>query len=258
MGAAAHYFFSEDTFKNWGWRIPYLLGGLFSLFIYYTRLQMQETQVFEHLKHNQLLVRNPMKTVFKKNLPHLLRTVGLTCMGTTFYCFAFIYLPMSFFKEQFSFTQVSGLMMLLLMAMTILVPIAGRICDAVGRRKMLLFNACFVTLIIIPGFYAAQMHNLPILILALILFAIASSLEQGATLVTVVENYPSVARYTGLSLGYNIGNGILGGTIPIVSEYLLAKTHLSFAPAIYVTAWAAVTVLVVLFFVRETKEEQLI
>jgi MHS family proline/betaine transporter-like MFS transporter len=45
VSAACSYFFSDAMFASFGWRVPYILSGLLSLFIYLTRLNMQETQV---------------------------------------------------------------------------------------------------------------------------------------------------------------------------------------------------------------------
>lgn len=247
MGSLSYIIFPEDTFKQWGWRIPYLFSGVLSLLIYYFRLQMQETPVFEHLKKEHHLPANPLKIVFQKNLFQLFRTIGLVCMGTTFYYFSFIYIPIFIAKENYSVKQISGLMTGLLALMVILVPLAGRIADSVGRRKMLLFNACFITLIIIPGFYLIQSQSMHMIIFALALFTIGSSLEQGTTCIAVVENFPPPARYTGLSLGYNLGNGILGGTVPLVCEFLFNHTHFTLMPAVYITCCGAITGLVVYF-----------
>jgi MHS family proline/betaine transporter-like MFS transporter len=257
VGALTHFYFSDALFNSWGWRIPYLLSGIVSLIIYFVRMQMVESKVYERLKQEHKLARNPVKIVFKDNLPQLFRTIGLVCMGTTFYYFSFIFIPVFFFKNQFSFVEISVGMSLILTPMLFLTPLAGRLCDAVGRRKMLLFNAFFVMLIVIPGFYFIQSHYLPAICLTLSIFVIASSLEQGTTSIAVVENFPPTARYTGLSLGYNLGNGILGGTVPLVSEYLVRETHFTLAPAIYIALCAAVTGIVVVFFVKETRGKAL-
>ncbi len=257
VGALSHYFFTEHTFQEWGWRIPYLLSGIISLIIYRTRLHMTETPVFEQLKQQHRLPAHPLTIVLQKNLPQVLLMIGLVCMGTTFYYFSFVYIPLYLAENHFSFTQVSVLMTFLFLSMIILVPLSGRLCDKIGRRKMMLFNAALIALIIVPGLYVIQMHHTVLIIFILMLFVVASSLEQGTTLITTVENFPAPARYTGLSLGYNLGNGILGGTVPLISQFLLTKTHFSLMPAIYVAFCAAITGIVSWFFVKETRYSKL-
>ncbi len=248
--------FPEEALTTWGWRVPYLLSGILCILIYMFRLRLRETNVFEYLKDHQKLAHNPIKIALEKNYWEILRTLGLVCFGSTYYYFCFVYIPI-FLREnlQFSVSQVSVIMTFLITCMLFLVPGAGWICDKLGRRKMLLFNAILTACIVIPGFYFLQKTNVALIIVILSIFTIASSLEQGTTCIAVVENFPPPARYTGLSLGYNIGNGFLGGTVPILCAWLIAYSAI--APAIYIACCAAVTALVVYFFVPETKGESL-
>lgn len=258
LGGMSSYFMSHPAFMDWGWRIPYLLSGLLCLIVYAIRLSMEETEVFIQLKNKKLLAHNPIRVVFKTNVPQMLRTLGLVCMGSTFYYFCFIYMPIFLTNDlQFSLFKTSNVMSFFIASMVLLVPLAGRLCDHVGRRKMLLFNAALISVIIVPGFYLLNETYLLTTLLVLTVFTLASSLEQAATSVAVVENFPLPARYTGLSLSYNIGNGVFGGTVPVISAWLIAKTHWMLSPAFYIAACAIVTLLVTFFFVRDTQKKHL-
>jgi MHS family proline/betaine transporter-like MFS transporter len=254
VSAACSYFFSDALFESFGWRVPYILSGLLSFFIYFTRLNMQETQVFEYLKKENKLAKNPIAVVFKRNMPEVLRTIGLVCMGSTFYYLCFIYMPTFLIQNlKFSLAGASGLITLCIGAMIILVPLSGFLSDHINRRKMLLFNVAIIVLFTVPGFYLLLQSQFYLIIVAVGAFTVMSSLEQATTSVAVVENFPTPARYTGLSLGYNIGNAIFGGTAPLVCEWLLTKTHYLYAPAIYIVACALITGLVVFFSVKDTR-----
>jgi MFS transporter, MHS family, proline/betaine transporter len=198
-------------------------------------------------------------TMFKYNMPFVLRTFGMVCMGSTFYYFCFIYIPVYLGGSlKFSLVKITSLMSILIGSMLILVPLAGMICDRIGRRRMLLFNAIFILLVTIPGFSILHGEYVGMAIVTLVLFTLASSLEQATTSVAVVGNYPLPARYTGLSLGYNLGNGIFGGTVPIISQWLVYKTNFEMAPAFYITFCAFITCLVIFFFVKETRGTSLV
>ena len=252
--AVCSYFFSAENFNAYGWRVPYLVSGGLSLLIYFTRLQMHETTVFKDLKRNRQIVRNPINYVFKNNIPQILRTIGLACMGSTFYYLCFIYMPTFLIQNlHFSLTRASTIMSVCIGVMIFLVPLAGMLCDRIGRRKMLLFNAMLIALITVPGFYFILNENFLVLMFILFLFTVASSLEQATTSVAVVENYPLPARYTGLSIGYNLSNAIFGGTAPLVCEWLINRTGVLLSPAIYIVSCAILTGLVVFFSVKETR-----
>lgn len=257
VGLLTAKFFTQDQLISWGWRLPYLASGLLCIFIYFFRLRIHETEVFEYLKDKNKLAKNPIITACFKDGRYILMTLGLVCMGTTFYYFCFIYLPI-FLSQRFNYDvlAISTLMTYLMAAMIILVPLAGFICDTVGRRKMFLLTATIITLCTIPGFYFLQTANPYLMIGILILFTLASSLEQGVTSITVVENFPADARYTGVSLGYNLGNGFLGGTVPMVCGWL-AATAFPLAPAFYITICTLITGFTVYFFISDTRNKNL-
>lgn len=254
VGIITSQWLTTSALENWGWRLPYLISGILCITIYLLRLQLQETETFQQLKKDNVIDHNPIKTIFQHNLPQLLRTLGLVCMGSTFYYFCFVYIPIYISQnKQASIQNISTMISFFIALMIILVPLSGYLCDRIGRRKLLLFNASLIAICTVPGFYFLQYHCFILLTPVLLLFTIASSLEQGTTSVAVVENFPPQARYTGVSLGYNIGNGLLGGTVPIVCEWLLANSSTTLAPAIYIASCATITGLVVYFFVPETK-----
>jgi len=258
-GIIASHLLTYEELYVFGWRLPYIFSGILCLLVYFFRLRIKETYVFEYLKQKQLLAKNPVKTVFKHNLPHFLRSLGVVCAGTTFYFFNFVFLPL--FLSQYAdypVRQISLLMSCLIALMIVLIPLAGLICDRVGRRKMLLFNSMTIMMLVVPGFYFLQSNYFSVLVAILLLYTMISALEQGTTCISLVENFPAPARYTGLALSYSIGNGILGGTVPIICQWLFIHTTLFIAPAIYIAGCAAITAIVVYFFVPETSHETLI
>lgn len=259
VGFIASTFISEHTLSTWGWRFPYLLSGLLCLGIYFFRLNIQETHVFAFLKQKKRLTGNPIAIVFKKNRFELLRALGMVCMGSTFYFFSFVFLPI-YLTENFDYSvhALSSLISALIFFMIFFIPCAGFICDRLGRRKMLLFNAFFILCFVILGFYFLQLDKFFIVAFVLTVFTLISSSEQGTTSVAMIENFPPPARYTGVSLSYNIGNGFLGGTVPMVCTWLNHFDAVTLLPAIYISFWALVTGLVIFYLVPETKQKSLV
>ena len=252
VGITTSLFISPRILNDWGWRIPYLLSGILCLFIYRYRLNLQETQVFNYLKQHAQIPQNPLKILFKENLPALFRTLGLVCMGSTFYYFNFIYLPYFLTENHhLSIQSVSLLISMCMGLMILIIPLVGFLCDIIGRKKLFLFNVILIMLITIPGFYYLKQSNLILIIL--FLFTLASSFEQGTTGVVIVENFPLPARYTGLALAYNLANGFLGSTVPLVCGWLLIDKPFGLLPAIYITGCAMITGLVLIFFTPETR-----
>lgn len=244
VGGFTSYAFEDVVFKAWGWRIPYILSGLFCLLIYMTRLNLEETPVFLEMQKKGRIQQNPIKSLFKYNAFPFVRTFGLACMGSTFYYFCFIYLPILLKQDlHYSITKTTYLETVLIALMVILVPLAGYLNDRIGRYHMLLFNAILIPAIIIPGLYILRQNVFLSGLLVLLVFTFASSLEQGTTPAVLVENFPVEERYTGISLSYNIVNGFLGGTIPLICAWLVLHTRSPLAPGFYVTLCALITLI---------------
>lgn len=223
IGMLTTYYCSTEFLYTWGWRIPYLLSGVFSLLLYQYRIRIPETPIFTQLKTDKKLAQNPIHMVFFHHTPHLLRTIGLVCVGSTFYYFCFIYLPVFLTQElHYSLSFISTLIFLFIATMLLLVPLSGYLCDRIGRRKLLLLNASLIACLIIPSFYLLQLGYASLLPCIFLLFTLLSSLEQATTSIAVVENFPASTRYTGIGLGYNLGNGFLGGMVPIICTSLIS------------------------------------
>ncbi|HSW69690.1 MAG TPA: MFS transporter [Gammaproteobacteria bacterium] len=241
------YLYDDITFKTWGWRVPYIISGLFCLIIYATRLNLEETPAFMEMKKNHHIEPNPISSVFKKHRFAFMRIFGFACMGSTFYYFCFIYLPIVLHQNlHYSLLKITHLETELIAAMIILVPLAGYLNDRIGRYRMLLFNAIIIPAIIIPGLLILYKNIFLLSLLVLIIFTIASSLEQGTTPAVLVENFPVEDRYTGISLAYNLVNGFLGGTIPLICTWLVIHMQSKLAPGFYVTFCAVITLIFVI------------
>jgi MHS family proline/betaine transporter-like MFS transporter len=75
------------------------------------------------------------------------------------------------------------------------------------------------------------------------IFTLVFSLFIPTAFVTMVELFNTAVRFTGLSLGFNIGLAVFGGTCPLIATWLIEATGHAIAPAFYVMLFAIVTLL---------------
>jgi hypothetical protein len=57
----------------------------------------------------------------------------------------------------------------------------------------------------------------------------------------MVEAFPKHVRCSGLSVGYNLASAIFGGTVPLLSVFLVKVTHYPLAPALYLALVSGVS-----------------
>ena len=73
-----------------------------------------------------------------------------------------------------------------------------------------------------------------------LVFAVCNSLFSGCMAAAMVELFPTRTRYTGVAIGYNAGQTLLGGTAPLVATALIQWTGNDLAPAFYLIACATI------------------
>jgi len=99
--------------------------------------------------------------------------------------------------------------------------------------------------------------NMPLLIIVLIYLALLVTMVYGPIAAALVELFPTRIRYSGMSLPYHIGNGWFGGLLPPIAVALVAGTGNIYAGLWYPIAIAAMTFIVGILFIPETKDRDI-
>ena len=238
-----HLFFNEGAITAWAWRLPFLFIGLPGSLIIYYRFQLSETPVYSQLQKKHLLEPMPFMAAIKFAPYQLLKILGLTCMSATFYYVFFGFMP-NYLEHYIGFSSADALTLesLMLMIMLFIVPLAGMCGDYFTRKKMLIITSIASMFLVLPCFYLLQFNSLLLALLSLGTATILSSLEQGNTLIAIVENCPENVRYSGVAFAYNLGNALFGGSAPLVVTLLTEKSGL-ISPAYYLIFMAGITLI---------------
>jgi MFS family permease len=96
--------------------------------------------------------------------------------------------------------------------------------------------------------------NQPLVVGILFILVIYVTMVYGPIAAMLVEMFPTRIRYTSMSLPYHIGNGWFGGLLPSITFAMVAQNGNIYYGLWYPIAIAAVTFVIGLLFVRETKD----
>jgi hypothetical protein len=99
--------------------------------------------------------------------------------------------------------------------------------------------------------------NYPMTVLLLTILVIYVTLVYAPIAAWLVEMFPTRIRYTGLSLPYHIGNGWFGGFLPATAFAIVAATGNIYSGLWYPIAVAAMSFIVALIFLPETKDRDI-
>ncbi|MFN4354051.1 MFS transporter [Parvibaculum sp.] len=131
--------------------------------------------------------------------------------------------------------------------------------DAEGSRRAA-FNAELTAALAeagYPAFANPDEINYPMVVLILFILVLYATMVYGPIAAMLVELFPTRIRYTSMSLPYHLGNGWFGGFLPTVSFAIVAATGNLYSGLWYPIAIAAMTFVIGMIFVPETKDREL-
>ena len=243
-------FLSPQEIRDWGWRIPFVIGAVLAVSVLLMRRTLAETDHFKAVAPGaesslRALLRYPRE---------VLLVVGLTMGGTTaFYTYTTYmqkYLKLSVGLSATATTLVTAGTLVFAL---ILQPLYGALSDRIGRKPLLLWFGITGTLFTIPLLDALQATRSPLVAFGLI--ACAWLIVAGYTSINAVvkaELFPTHVRATGVGLPYAITVSIFGGTAePLALWFKAAGFERGFY--FYLTGMIAVSLLVYVFM-RDTRE----
>jgi MHS family alpha-ketoglutarate permease-like MFS transporter len=218
-------FLTPEELKDWGWRIPFVIGAGLAIFAAVMRRSLQETDAFVEAKK----VSNPTGSIRRLlNYPReLLLVVGLTAGGTAaFYTFTtymqtFVRLSVGLTEDQTTFVIFGSLIFA-----TILQPIYGAVSDRIGRKPLLIFFGIAGTLSTIPILSTLKETTSPLI--AFLLICTAWLFVAGYTSINAIvkaELFPTNVRALGVGLPYAITVSLFGGTAPAIALYFKSLGH---------------------------------
>ncbi|MFI4955988.1 MAG: MFS transporter [Gammaproteobacteria bacterium] len=212
---------SESAFYDYGWRIPFILGGVLGLVGLWFRRNLLETPVFDALSTEKKLLAFPILSVFKhhkKNMLHIFLLLVMSAAGSHVLLeFMSTYLNQYFDYPLNTALQVQSIYNFMTF---FLVAMAAKLSDRYGRRSLLMVSALGYIIFTVPCFYFLKITGLWICLFPLIIFY---CIEQATTPVTMVELFSPAARYTGISISYNTTMALVAGTAPMLNTWLVAK-----------------------------------
>lgn len=238
VAQAVNAVFDETQLMAWGWRLPFLLGGVFGLLAMVLRRQLHETPVFTELRARQALAAElPLKTILRDHRGAVLRGMLLTWLLTAAVVVTILMMPtilqgMGIARH----TALAGNTLAVLAAMAANL-IAGALADRFGAGRVLALWSGLLGLTFWVFFHAAQAGAY-----SHALYALAGSAVGLTAMVPAIalSGFPAQVRFSGLSFSYNLAYAIAGGLTPVLLS--LAMKGTPNAPALYIAGMAVLGV----------------
>jgi MFS family permease len=260
----------EAEFKEWGWRIPFLVSIILVGMSFLIRRRLQESPLFEKMKATGKTAVNPLRESFMN--PENRKLVVLALFGVTagqgvvFYTGQFYALYFLQTVLKLDFATATGIIAVAILLGTPSFVFFGSLSDRMSRKKIIMTGLLFAFVFYFPIYHAMvavagfdvanpaagsvhpNVYALTSLIWIQVVFV---GMVYGPVAAFLVELFPTRVRYTSMSLPYHIGNGVFGGLVPFIGTALVASTGYIYAGLFFPVAVAAITFTVGCIWVRD-------
>ena len=203
--------------------------------------------------------RLPIVEIFKKHPKEVLITSGAKFVETgPFYIFTTFIVGYGVSSLDVSFEFMMLSIMAVSVLTTIMIPIMGSLSDKVGRKKMFLIGAVAMLIYAFPYFIIVNTHEPVLVILATFIGLVVVWPPITAILGTMFsESFSKEVRYTGVTLGYQIGAAVAGGSAPLIAEFLMNQFNGSSIPvSLYIVVTSVVSLIAVLAMRGENAQDK--
>ena len=244
----------NDAILAWGWRIPFVLGIVAAPVGMLIRRRLEET--LSDASSTRTHRRGALKAALTTHLK-------LTILGTfaelggsvSVYITAF-FLPSHAVRTlHLSSTASVASGVISSLVLFVAAPIAGKLADRFSRKRVLVISRVTLLLTVYPAFAWLSAQPSTLMLCAVSAFlALFVAGQIVPVLVMIPELFPKHVRATGIALTYVVSASFFGGFSPFVASWLVALTGNPLAPAWYVAAACAVSLVPVIWLRDRTGE----
>jgi MHS family proline/betaine transporter-like MFS transporter len=241
------HFLTPQQFAEFGWRIPFLLGLPTGLMGLYVRNRLEDTAAFRRIEARGEVASLPVVELFRRHLIPMLQGVGVTAANFAGYYMVFVYLSI-YLQTTGTLTraQATWSTTATLIVAALSLSLFGWLSDLVGRKWVIGGSALGFLLLTLPIFRIMQGTDLTLIIAAQIVLGLLEAAVLGAIWGALTELFPTRVRYSGVGLSFNIAGVLVGGSAPYIATWLIQRTGDNSAPAYFLMAVSAITLLTLL------------
>jgi metabolite-proton symporter len=230
------------AFNAWGWRIPFLLSVVLVGVGLYVQFNLEESQAFEAEHQAAPARKSPLLSVLVSHPTEILLAGGAFVANNTCFYVAITYaVAYGTATLHLPKTLMLGAVMVGALVMTPALIACGWISDHWGRRPPFIIGAALTGAWAFAFFPLIETGQPTLVALAVTVELVLISLMYGPQAALFAELFPVGVRYSGASLGYQLGSVIGGGLAPIVATALYARFHASAAIAVYLCVMCAIS-----------------
>jgi MHS family shikimate/dehydroshikimate transporter-like MFS transporter len=243
-----------SDFLAWGWRLPFLASAVLIVVGFVIRYQLGETPAFEAIRKIRQISKTPVLEALSQFRWETALAVGLKVTEVAWVGVLTVF-AVSYLTKQLGMNQAFVLEAITLATFVELfaMPLAGWLSDRVGRKIIYIAGTLFSIVFAFPLFWLLETRDPTIVLLTIV---VGVSCAQGIIFALHASFMPELfgtkVRYSGISLGFQVGAAIGGGLTPLVAAATVGWSGGATWPVSLMLTILGIITLVAVLQTRET------
>jgi MFS family permease len=242
------------AFLAWGWRVPFVLSVALLALAFYVHRRIAETPAFRELKaaRDARLVtiaatarpRAPLVEALVAHPREIVLAAGaFLAVQVSFYISITFVVAYGASADGLALPK-STMLAAVLIASAVTAPalvLFGAFSDRFGRRRIYLAGSALMAIWAFAFFPLVDTRSPLLITLAICVTQGINGMMYGPQAALFGELFGTRVRYSGASLGYQLGSAVGGAIAPLVATAILATFHRTLGISIYMAAACIVT-----------------
>jgi MFS family permease len=245
----------EADLLSWGWRVPFLVSAVLVVVGVYVRLRIVESTAFLRMPD---VARVPVIEALRTHWRSIIIVFFAEVAQTSYFYLTAIFI-LAFATRQLGVARdvVTQAVLIANLVALVAMPLIGAWSDSVGRKRLFVAGVVLAAASMFAYYHVLATRDAWLLTGAV---ALAAGLIHPLMFSTKGSYFPELfstrIRFTGVSIGKQIGVVLGGGIAPLVATSLFAATGTTLAITAYYVV-LALAALVALGFAHETSKSRL-
>lgn len=249
-----------DSVPEWGWRIPFILGGVVGIVGLFYRRQLKESPEFVQYQREEKKKDPHLMNFLKNNKASFLCSIGIGGIsGVPFAIVCTYMLPVLKVKDVITKTELMTLNSFYMLFCVLVLYGAGKLSDTLGQSRLMKIGASWLFALAIPAIYAFNTSDLFDIILVHLALLAGNEIFLGPSNAFLCKLFPITCRYRGISFGFCLGLVLFGASTPFICANVTQWLEFEYLPAFWLMFVSAVAYLSVWYgegIIRKRNHEE--
>ena len=212
---------SKAALEAWGWRIPFAIGGVLAIVVFWIRTGLDETRAYLRAAA-ETAQRGQTMTLLREHPREFWIVLVLTAAGSlAFYAYTTYMQKFLVNTAHFSKDTGTAIMAGVLVLYMLIQPGIGWLSDKVGRKTTMAVGLGLGAIATYPVMSAISHTTSALAAFGLVMILVlCHSGYSAVNAVVKAELFPAHVRALGVALPYALANALFGGTAEYIAEWL--------------------------------------